>query len=357
MMPNREQTIRLLYMGLLAILLLAIIYFLVLLFPVYRSLLSFLLRLAAPFLVAAFIAYLLEPVIGLLYKWNIPKGLAILIVYIVFFASVGTLCYQMYPALIRQLAELRDQLPELSEMYRELTAKLYASTSFLPDAVHEQLDQLLLRAETLMEEILGKWAGGFTKIFDLIIFLTIIPVLVFYFLKDYELLTSFFKKLIPNKFHKQAGIIVRATDESLGNYLRGQALVCLFVGIASYIVFSMLHLDYALLLAIIMCFTNLIPYFGPIIGAVPALLIALSMSPKFIIYVLISVFAVQLIESNLLSPFIMGRSVRIHPVAILFALLLGGEAGGILGMIFAVPVLTIIQASVTGLKASSNIDK
>jgi len=357
MMPSREQTNQLLRLALLVILGLVIIYSLFLLYPLYEAVLAFIWRIAAPFLVAALIAYLLEPIIGALYKWKIPKGLAILIVYLVFFASIGTLCYQLYPAVIRQLAELRDQLPELSSMYRELTAKLYASTSFLPDAVHGQLDGLFLKAESAMEQMLGRWAGGFTKIFDLIIFLTVIPVLVFYFLKDYDMIRGFFKRLLPDRYHGQAGIIVRATDDSLGNYLRGQALVCLFVGITTYLVFSMLHLDYALLLAIIMSFTNLIPYFGPIIGAAPAILIALSMSPKLIVYVLVAVFGIQIVESNLLSPFIMGRSVRIHPVAILFALLLGGEIGGIIGMVIAVPLLTIIHTSFVQLKTYGKIDK
>lgn len=356
-MPNKEKLLRLQYIAILVILILVIAYLLVLLFPIYRNLFSFLWRLFAPFLTAALIAYLLEPIIGRLYAWRIHKGLAILIVYLVFFASVGTLCYQLYPVVIRQLGELKDQLPELSKMYRGLTLRLYESTSFLPDAVHDQLDKMFERAEGMMEQILGKWTQGFTKIFDFIVFITIIPVLVFYFLKDYDLMHKFAKKLIPKRFHRQAGAIATATDESLGNYLRGQSLVCLFVGLASYGVFYFLHMKYALLLAIIMAITNLIPYFGPIIGAIPAVLIAFSISPKLVVYILLAVFVIQLIESNLLSPFIMGRSIRIHPVAILFALLLGGEAAGIPGMVLAVPLLTIIHASLMKLGIYENIDK
>ena len=341
----KERLLQLLYLLLIGIFALVFIYLLVLLFPVYRSFFALLWRLVLPFLIAAFIAYLLEPLIGKLHEWNIPRGLSILIVYVVFFASVGTLIYQLYPAVIRQLGELKDQLPELSNMYQDMTRKLYHSTSFLPDAVHDQLDRLFNRLEHSMEQLLGTWAGGFTKIFDIIILATIIPVLVFYFLKDYGVMRKFAKACIPDRFHQKVGIVMTATDESLGNYIRGQLLVCLFVGLASYGAFYLLGLKYVLLLAIIMSITNLIPYFGPIIGAVPAILIALSVSGKLVLYVLIAIFVIQLIESNLLSPFIMARSVRIHPVAILFALLLGGEIGGIYGMVVAVPVLTIIHAS------------
>jgi len=89
--------------------------------------------------------------------------------------------------------------------------------------------------------------------------------------------------------------------------------------------------------------TNIIPYFGPIIGAIPAIAITLTMSAKLIIFVLLAIFIIQLIESNLLSPYIVGKSINIHPVAIIFALLLGGEISGVIGMILAVPTLTILN--------------
>src|SRR5699024_8782775 len=96
-----------------------------------------------------------------------------------------------------------------------------------------------------------------------------------------------------------------------------------------------------LVLSIIMGLTNVIPYFGPIIGAIPAVLITLTISKKLVLFVILAVFIVQIIENNFLSPYIVGKSIRIHPVLIIFALLLGGELGGVVGMIFAVPLLTI----------------
>lgn len=344
-MTAKEKALSVLYWLLAGIAFLLLLYLAVQLYPLYRGFFSFLWRLFAPFLIAGLIAYLLEPVIGKLYEWNIHKGLAILIVYIVFFASVAALFYQIYPAVLNQLKDLNAQLPQLVRMYQKLVLSLYESTSFLPETVHDQMDLFFDRIEKATEQKLAKWAGGFTKIVDTIVLLAMIPVLVFYFLKDYDLIRKFAKTCIPEKFHGKIGIVVAATDESLGKYIRGQLLVCLFVGAASYGIFSLLGIQYPLLLSIILGITNLIPYFGPFIGAVPAVLITLTASSKLVIYVLIAIFVIQLIESNLLSPLIMGRTIQVHPVAILFALLLGGEIGGVVGMIVAVPLLTIANTS------------
>ena len=102
-------------------------------------------------------------------------------------------------------------------------------------------------------------------------------------------------------------------------------------------------MKYALLLAIIMGLTNIIPYFGPIIGATPAVAITITTSTKLTIFVIVAVFVIQLIESNFISPYIVGKTMNIHPIAIIFALLLGGKVYGIVGMIIAVPALTILK--------------
>ena len=104
--------------------------------------------------------------------------------------------------------------------------------------------------------------------------------------------------------------MVHAIDDNLGNYIRGQLLICLIVTIAAFLIYKLLHIEYALLLAIILGITNLIPYFGPIIGAVPAVAIAAMTSGSLVIFVIITVFVIQVIEGNLLAPYIVGKSIR-----------------------------------------------
>lgn len=342
-MIQDKKYIKFLYWVITGIIVFLFIFLLVKLFPFYGAFFSFTWHISAPFITACFLAYLLYPLIEKLHRYGIPKGLAVLLIYLLFFGGSAYLGYRLYPITILQLRDFKEHLPQLLQMYETAIFELYESTSFLPEAVHDKIDQVIGSIESSLEELIGKLIGGITKVFDMLIFISVLPVIVFYFLKDYEKIKNYLLKYISEKNRPVIKHIAQGIDISLGNYIRGQLLVCLFVGMATYLVFELLNLDYSLLLAIIMGLTNIIPYFGPIIGAVPALLIALTISGKMVVFVLIAVFLIQLIESNLIAPYIVGKSIAIHPVVIIFVLLLGGKLAGVMGMILAVPVLTILR--------------
>lgn len=311
--------------------------------PYYEAFFSFLWKLFIPFLIAALIAYLLHPLVEKLHEWNIHRGLAILLIYLIFFGGVGYLFYKGYPAIVHQVRDLNENLPEFIRMYESWIYQVYSYTSFLPETVHDKIDQLIATLETSLDNLLGRLALGFTRIFDMILIITVIPVLVFYFIKDYVKIESFFMWFIPNKYKDEAAELLREVDKGLGGYIRGQLIVSLFVSIACLIIFKLLDVNYALLLAIVMGVTNIIPYFGPIIGAIPVVMISYTIGGNTVIFVIIAIFVIQVIEGNLLSPYIMGKTVKIHPVAIIFVLLLGGQLFGVWGMILAVPTLTILK--------------
>ncbi|GGJ83842.1 UPF0118 membrane protein YrrI [Lentibacillus kapialis] len=319
------------------------IYLLVKLFPVYDAVFSFLWHLLLPFLISVLIAYLLYPVIQKMHKHGLPKSMAILLIYLLFFGGAGYLGYRIYPLVIEQISDLQEQLPQLIEMYREFIYRLYEYTSFLPETVHDRMDGLISEAETYIENLLTDLVRSFTKIFDMIIVITVIPVLVFYFLKDFDSIKKYVKNWIPGKYHTRTRLLCQSIDEGLGSYIRGQLIVCLFVAGASFTLFKLLDIPYTLLLSITMGLTNIIPYFGPIIGAIPAIAITAPVSGKLVLIVLAGIFAIQVIDGNLLSPYIVGRSINIHPIAIIFVLLLGGQLNGVIGMILAVPVLAVVN--------------
>ncbi|MCG3420719.1 AI-2E family transporter [Oceanobacillus jordanicus] len=335
-----RKGLTILYWLIFGIFLFLFVYLMIKLFPFYGAVFSFLWHLLAPFIIACFIAYLLYPVINRIHSLGIPRGLAILFIYLLFFGGVGYLVYRIFPVMLIQIRDLNEQLPQFVSMYEKLIYRMYEYTSFLPETVHDKIDELIIRLEGFVNGLLSNIIESTTKIFDMIVVITVIPVLVFYFLKDDTKIKSYIKRYIPEKYKPRTGKMVRAVDETIGNYIRGQLIVCLFVSITSFILFQLLGLQYALLLALIMGITNIIPYFGPIIGAIPAVAIALTMSGKMVIFVILSVFVMQLIESNLLAPYIVGKSINMHPIAIIFALLLGGQLFGVLGMILAVPVFT-----------------
>ena len=343
------QDKNIIYSLIIGILLLIFSYLLFKTFPLYREFFSFLWRILLPFFIAGFLAYLLYPLISMLHRHNIHKGLAVLLIYIIFFGGIGFLFYRVYPQVIHQMRDLTENFPQFIKMYDDVIYSIYDFTSFLPENVHDKMDELLLNLENNLDQLLSKLVNGFMHIFDMIIIITVIPVLVFYFIKDHQLLNKFFGQFVSRKNRNSVGKMLHAIDEGLGGYIRGQLIVCLFVSLATLLVFRLLDGPYALLLSLLLGLTNLIPYFGPIIGAIPAVMIAYTISGNLVLYVVITIFIIQIVEGNLLSPYIVGKSINIHPIAIIFVLLLGGELFGIAGMILAVPVLTILKVIVSHL--------
>lgn len=151
--------------------------------------------------------------------------------------------------------------------------------------------------------------------------------------------------LTPKSWRKRGSEFLRDVDDSLGDYIRGQLLVCFLLGLIAGVSFWLFGLPYPLILGLAIGITNVIPYFGPFIGAVPALLLSLAISAKAVIIVIVTIFILQFIEGNILSPLIVGRSLRMHPVVIMLALLAGGELAGIPGMILAVPAAAVLKVT------------
>lgn len=320
------------------------IFLLVILFPYYKKAFAFVGSIILPFLIASFIAYLLHPLVKWMYNQHIHKAIAILLIYLLFLSSTTYGIYLLYPKIIVQLRDLSDQLPIYTQMYENIMRNIDDSTATLPIPIHESIEQLIMKIELAVEQSIGRVIGGLTKLVDFIFVLMLIPVLVFYYLKDFTTIKQTIRKLIPKKYRPSVYALGKSIDDRLGKYIRGQFIISLFVMIASFAAYKIIGIEYALLLAISMGIANIIPYFGPIIGAVPAVLITATTSVHLVWFVLLSIVLIQVIESNLLSPYILGKSVRIHPIVIIFSLVVGGKVFGIIGMMLAVPVLAVILA-------------
>lgn len=312
-------------------------------FPVYAAVLFFIGKIIFPFLVAAFIAYLLSPLVSFLERYKLKKTIAIILIYIVAAIFFSIIIYQSVPVMIRELEELSKQLPQLENQYEHMLHQMYQATAFLPETIQTKVDHVLSHLAEEGDQKVTKALDGLVHGTDMIVILAAIPVLVFYYLKDYSTIKQWLQSIVRPRHHERMERILLAIDESLGGYVRGQVLLSSVITAAAYVVYYMLDLKYALLLAIVMGAMNVIPYFGPIIGTIPAALIALTMSFRLFLFVILFNLLIQLLESSLLSPYIMGKHVHIHPIVLIFTLLAGAELGGIIGMIIAVPTVTILR--------------
>jgi predicted PurR-regulated permease PerM len=310
-------------------------------FPIYEVFIAILI----PFIIASFITYLLHPLVEKLHGQNIARPIAILIIYLLFFGGIGLALYKGIPQILIQIKEFGNNVPLLFEQYHGWSSMIHEQTRQLPEGLHERIEESLISVEEGIASTLTSAINAIKGIINYILIIAIIPFIVFYMLKDYEMIKKSVWYLTPRRYRKSGIRFLRDIDQSLGNYIRGQLLVCLLIGMIATIGFWIMKMKYPLLLGTIIGVTNIIPYFGPIIGAVPAILIAVTISGKMVIYVGVLIFTLQFIEGNLLSPLIVGKSLHMHPVFIMFALLAGGEMGGIVGLILAVPMLAIIKVT------------
>lgn len=299
-----------------------------------------------PFIISAFITYLLHPVVEKLHENYFPRWLAILIIYFLFFGGVGVAIYKGIPAFVHQIRDLAENIPSFVNQYRYWIYLVQEQTSSWPEAVQEKIDLWIDIAEERVETLLTNVLNWFVQLLNSFFAIALIPFIVFYMLKDIEQIKKAVWYITPKRWRKSGVKFLCDLDHSLGGYIRGQVLVCVILGSCSALLYWLIDMKYPLLLGFIAGVTNIIPYFGPFIGMVPVVVIAATISVKMVIYSVLIGFGLQFVEAHILSPFIMGKSLKLHPLLIMLALFAGGEVGGMLGLIFAVPILVIVKVSI-----------
>ncbi len=324
-----------------------ILYVFMKLSPFWTPVLKVIMTVSIPFFISIFITYLLHPIVEYTYNRGVPRPLAILLIYLIFFGALGLIGYKGIPIIIDQLWELSDNFPRLSRIYSDWIKQIHSSTSGWPDGIHERVDQTFTEFEGMLSNLLVKVISGLKGIINSFFIIIVIPFIVFYLLKDFDQVKKTMWYLTPRKWRQSGMLFLKDVDKSLGSYIRGQLTVCIIIGGLATISLWLVGMKYPLVLGIIIGITNIIPYFGPIIGAFPAVIIAATISVKMVIFVLIIIFGLQFIEGNILSPLIVGKSLHIHPVLIILALLIGGEIGGVVGLILAVPIFAVLKVTIT----------
>lgn len=336
--------------GFMLLLLIAIYVFLKIRF-VWLPVLEIAMMVLLPFMVAGFITYLLHPIVEKLHEKGLHRGLAVLLIYCLFFGGIGFALYKGIPAFIAQLKDLSESAPILTDQYRGWIKTIQKHTAAWPDGLQAKMNDGIDTFERKLDTLLTVLVDFLLNFLNSALVIMIIPFIAFYMLKDFHLIKRTIWYLTPKGWRQKGIRFLRDVDESLGSYIRGQLLVCIIIGGASALAFWIFQLKYPLLLGFIIAVTDLIPYFGAIIGAVPAVIIAATISVKLVFITIGVIIILQFLEGNLLSPYIVGKTLHMHPLVIMFAITAGGEIGGIAGLIFAVPILVVLKVAVTHAKS------
>ncbi len=303
-------------------------------------------KMLAPALASIVIAYLLEGLVGALERRGYARFHVFLLVYLVFIAFLLFLLFAVVPLLWGQAAEFARELPNYVHKGQEALMRLPESYAFISEAQIAELFDLLSREVTqqghrLLSISLSSIPGAIT----LLVYLILVPLLVFFFLKDKVRLTGWLTSFLPNE-HQLVSQVWREVDQQLGNYVRGKFWEILIVGVVTFVVFFFLDLKYSILLAVLVGLSVVVPYIGAAAVTVPVALVAYfqwGWGADFA-WLMVAYGIVQALDGNVLVPLLFSEVVNLHPVAIIVAILVFGGLWGFWGVFFAIPLATLFSA-------------
>jgi putative permease len=304
-------------------------------------------QMLAPLLASLVIAYLLNSIATRLRRRGVPHLAAVLLVFTLFLAVLLVCFFWLLPLLTRQMAQLFQQVPY---MVAEVQQALLRLPERYPAIVSEQQIREVFagfNSELIRfgQRLLSFSVASLMTLITILIYLILVPILVFFLLKDRELLISWMAGFLPKDRHLTLEVWVEV-DRQIGNYVQGKLVEILIVGTVTWIAFRFLGLQYAVLLAALTGLSVVIPYVGATVVTLPVALVAyfqFGLTPPFY-YVLIAYAAIQFLDGNVLVPVLFSEVVNLHPVAIIAAILLFGGLWGFWGVFFAIPLATVIQA-------------
>lgn len=286
-------------------------------------------------------AYGLKPIsMNFSEKFNLKKRTASIVIILSIIVLITIALYLMIPAIIKESSNFGTMLDNIEIYIADVARKLKIEN--LP-----MLDSLYMQINEKVNVFLGSFSNNFLENIinasENIISCAIIPIATYYFLVDGDLIYNKILLILPTEKRIVTKKIFSNIDKILSRYIISQLFLSLIIGILTFIILMLIGVKFAFLLALLNGICNIIPYFGPIIGGIPAVFIALIDSPSKAIYALIGMFILQQLEGNILSPKITGDSTNMHPIIIIILLLIGEMSGGLLGMILAVPIGVIVK--------------
>lgn len=314
-------------------------------FPIIGTLLGVI----SPFFIGFIIAWLLNPIVNKLTDHGMKRGLATVIVFVLFLALIYLFCLAVIPSLVSQINDIAKMVPDILDNLKEIVDKIFVKLStetnidmssvktnfltYIENFAKNVSTDLPTKIITIVQNLvsgIGKLAVGL--------------VIGFYLLFNFHNFSKHFMNIVPKRFKNSAERLLDEIGSIIYKFINGTFIDCFVLFLISCIGFSLIGLKAPVFFAFFCAITNVIPYIGPYIGGAPAMLVGFTMSPLTGLLTLLFMIVVQTIEGNFLQPMIVGKKLDLKPVTIVISLLIFGHFFGIIGMIIATPIVAILKA-------------
>jgi predicted PurR-regulated permease PerM len=287
------------------------------------------------------VSYILKPLYMLLIKKGVNKKAASSLIIVGLLGLIVLTFVVLIPSIFRESLNINKAINDLQNYLINANMKIKVLntnkviSSIMNNIYQKSNTQILIIFDRIFDSILGLGENIITYMVS--------PLIIYYFLCDSENMINKTLIVFPPESRNVIKKIIEDIDKVLGRYIISQLILCGIIAIATFLILMFMKVEFPLILSLINGVFNIIPYFGPIFGVLPAVLIGLLASPKIALYTALWLFALQQIEGNILSPKIIGESISMHPLTVIILLMIGGKIGGILGMILAVPIGVVIK--------------
>ncbi len=314
----------------------------------------------SPIFIGLIIAWLLDPLVKFLQGKKVPRIVACIVVYVIFIAFLFLVIALLVPAMGSQIKDFIGNIPNLVNDFKhffngvivDLNHAFDYDFSSLKDNLYHTIETFGLNLSTKIPDMA---IGIFSAVISGGISFFLGLMIGFYMLFDFDKLNRTFISILPKNWRKGAMELTVRLNESLRSYVQGLLLVMSLVFITQAIGLTLSGIQAPLVFALFCALTDIIPYFGPYIGAIPVLIVGFTMDPIVGICCVVSILIVQLLENNFYQPLIMGHTMKLHPVTIMLGLLIFQHFFGIIGMIVATPVIAAGKIILTFINEKANV--
>ena len=298
----------------------------------------------APFIIAAFLTYLISPLVNKIMLTGVKRWVAVILLVFLFSSFVICAVSFVVPVINNEISVLSKKYPEYNIYIHNIIAKVqYYFDKFIPFLKkYNMVDTIMSKLNSF---VAGEAARLPKSIFSVLSIIVLVPFLTFFMLLGYKKIVNSLIHLVPAKYVETVLYVFYEIDFVMGKYIRGQIIEVLFVGVCSVIGLSILGVNYAFLIGFVAGVCNLIPYLGPAVGLITAVIVAaIQFQSMLIVIKVVCLFLIiQQLDNQIVQPVVIGQNVNLSPVVMIFALLAGAEIFGFLGILFAVPVTALLK--------------
>ncbi|RIM98478.1 lipoteichoic acid biosynthesis protein CozEa [Staphylococcus shinii] len=299
-----------------------------------------------PLLLSGFLFYICLPFQKILEKNKVPRWASITIIFITLFIIIGIIIRFIAPPIAEQIENLINQIPALQHEIQYIINFALDQMERLPADVTDRINKMVQSMSDNTADILSNSFSYLTSFISTLFLLIMVPFFLIYMLKDHERFIPFIAKLFKGDRKVFIVDLLKDLNHTVQSYIQGQVTVSIILGIILYIGYSIIGLNYTLLLVMFACVANMIPFLGPWMAFAPAAIIGIIQSPTIFIWVCIITLVAQQLEGNVITPNVMGKSLNIHPLTIIVVILAAGNLGGFGLILVAVPLYAVIKTIV-----------